>query len=655
MKCLKLEKKPGSNPLQSLAKTKRIFGNTTLLLLALLIVTPAIVFVVKVSGQSGGSPLIISEFRVRGPNGANDEFVEIYNNSNPAHVVASSDGSAGYAIAASDGIVRCVIPNGTVIPGRGHFLCANTIAYSLAAYPAGNGTTATPDVSFTTNINDNAGIALFSTSNPANFNLGTRFDAVGSTSEANTLYKEGAGYPALIPFSIDYSFYRSYCLVSVAGADPVCTPGDSGVPQDTNDNAVDFVFVDTNGTSAGAGQRLGAPGPENLSSPKDEGEVLAHSRFDPAQPDDASPNVVRDFTSDPPNNSTFGTLSIRRTWTNNTGQIITRLRFRVAEIETFPAPGGTADLRPRTSVAVVGMRTDGSTALVEGTTLEQPPSQPNGGGFNSSLSAGTVNLFTPLPPGGSIIVQFLMGIQQTGCYKVGIFAESLTAGPAGGSDLFVVAGNTDGSPDPCPGVPTPTPTPTPSPSPSPTPCDGNDPDGDGLGNPCDPDDDNDGVLDGDDNCRIEPNPGQRDTDGDGLGDRCDPDNDGDGVPDGQDNCPLTPNANQRDSDNDGIGDRCDSDDDNDGVPDDQDNCQFTSNPNQRDTDGDGVGDRCDSDDDNDGVVDAQDNCPLVSNPNQRDSDGDGIGDKCESSSSAAVDWLRHPMIRPRVFLSARIG
>ena len=100
-----------------------------------------------------------------------------------------------------------------------------------------------------------------------------------------------------------------------------------------------------------------------------------------------------------------------------------------------------------------------------------------------------------------------------------------------------------------------------------------------------PVDDNDGVLDGDDNCRVDPNLGQRDTDGDGLGDRCDPDNDGDGVPDGPDNCPLTPNANQRDSDNDGIGDRCDSDDDNDGIPEDQDNCQFTPNAGQRDSDG----------------------------------------------------------------------
>ena len=628
-----------------LAKITSPFNTTTLLLL--LLITPLIVFVVKVTGQSGNGQLLISEFRVRGPNGANDEFIEIYNNLDVAHGVSSSDGSAGYSIAASNGVVRCIIPNGTVIPARGHFLCANTIGYSLAGYPAGNGTTATPDATFTNDIPDNAGIALFSTSNPANFNTSTRFDAVGSTSEANALYKEGAGYPALIPFSIDYSFYRSYCPVAAVGADPICTPGHTGIPQDTNNNALDFVFVDTNGTSAGAGQRLGAPGPENLSSPVDNGSGIAHSPFDPAQADNLSPNVARDFVSDPPNNSTFGTLSVRRTWTNNTGGAVTRLRFRVAEVQTFPAASGQADLRPRTSGSVVVTRTDGSTATVQGTTLEQPPSQPNGGGFNSSLSATTVTLATPLPAGGSVNVQFLFGIQQTGCYQIGIFAESL---PTGGSDLFVVAGNTESPNESCPGVPTPTPTPTPSatptptptpsPSPSPTPCEGNDTDGDGIANPCDPDDDNDGVLDGDDNCRLVPNPNQRDTDGDGLGDRCDPDNDGDGVPDGQDNCPLTPNANQRDSDNDGIGDRCDSDDDNDGVPDDQDNCQFTPNPNQRDTDGDGVGDRCDIDDDNDGVNDDQDNCPLEPNPGQRDSDGDGIGDRCDNDPTAVLDWRR---------------
>ena len=161
---------------------------------SLIAVAGAAVFLFVTISYSAGSPLLISEFRMRGPNGANDEFVEIYNNSDTAHTVATTDGSSGYALVASDGVARFVIPNGTVIPARGHYLGVNTIAYSLGAYPAGNGTTASGDATFTTNINDNSGIALFNTSNPANFTLANRFDAVGASSEPNTLYREGTGF-----------------------------------------------------------------------------------------------------------------------------------------------------------------------------------------------------------------------------------------------------------------------------------------------------------------------------------------------------------------------------------------------------------------------------------------------------------------------------
>ena len=140
---------------------------------------------------------------------------------------------------------------------------------------------------------------------------------------------------------------------------------------------------------------------------------------------------MRDFTSDPPNNSTFGTLDIRRTVVNNTGGNVTRLRWRVIDITTFPAPSGIADLRPRTSTAVVvtvdrppcGSGT--SNVTVQGTTLEQPPSQPNGGGFNSSMSSGTVTLATPIANGASLDVRFLLGIQQTGSFKFFINVEAL--------------------------------------------------------------------------------------------------------------------------------------------------------------------------------------------------------------------------------------
>lgn len=394
------------------------------------------------SGPSA-STLVISEFRERGPSGANDEFVEIYNPNSLPVTVSTSDASAGWALVASDGTARFIIPNGTVIPPRGHYLGANSVAYSLSGYATANAT-------FTTDIPDNSGLALFNTATVANFVLANRLDAVGFTSSP-TLFKEGTGLPTLTPFSIDHAFVRDSCgktgSITTMGA---CPSGGDLV--DTGNNATDFYFVDTNGTSAGAGQRLGAPGPENLASPIQRNAQIPVSVTFPCMAASLAPNRIRDFTSDPANNSTFGTLLIRRTFTNNTGAPITRLRIRVIDITTFPAPSGFADLRPRTSTGASGVANPcgGGTVDIEGTVLDQPPSQPNGGGFNSSMSVSSVSmavigkgkrssinvrvrkvennsfeLDAPLANGSSINLQFLMGIQQTGNFKFFLNVEAL--------------------------------------------------------------------------------------------------------------------------------------------------------------------------------------------------------------------------------------
>lgn len=191
-----------------------------------------------------------------------------------------------------------------------------------------------------------------------------------------------------------------------------------------------------------------------------------------------------------------------------------------------------------------------------------------------------------------------------------------------------------------------------------------------------PDDaDFDGIKNLNDNCPFIMNADQRDTDRDRVGDKCDfdrdndglmneeedfnangtfdrgelnplvPDTDNDGICDGpawgyetascirpRDNCPLAPNRDQIDRDEDGIGDACDNneDSDGDGVPDPSpnfdsrggDNCPTIPNNyfyhtrmggtlilpqsdyTERNGVSDGVGDPCDSDDDNDGLDDA---------------------------------------------------
>jgi hypothetical protein len=117
----------------------------------------------------------------------------------------------------------------------------------------------------------------------------------------------------------------------------------------------------------------------------------------------------------------FGTLSIRRTFTNNTGAPVTQLRFRVVEITTFilPSVAGQADVRPLNSNdldVIVG----GNPVTVRGTIVESPPTQDLGGGWNTSMVpsiGGNLMLNEPIAPGGSITVQFLLGVMRTGLFS----------------------------------------------------------------------------------------------------------------------------------------------------------------------------------------------------------------------------------------------
>jgi hypothetical protein len=165
--------------------------------------------------------------------------------------------------------------------------------------------------------------------------------------------------------------------------------------------------------------------------------------LDPGVSGSVAPNRVRDVLATGPNASN-GTMTIRRTVTNNTGAAVTRLRFRITDITTFNSNGAgiplcagaqCADLRALTSpgptvVTITGPNPacPGNTCTVQATTLEEaavPNNQPNGGGFNSSLSAGTVNLASQLAPGQSINVQFLLGVNTPGNFRFFLDVEVL--------------------------------------------------------------------------------------------------------------------------------------------------------------------------------------------------------------------------------------
>lgn len=134
--------------------------------------------------------LIIGEFRLRGPNGVNDEFIEFYNNTDQSITVCTADGSDGWALVSSDGLLRFIIPINTVIPARAHFLAAGS-GYSLANYAVG-------DLQYFPDTPDNLGLALFNTASSINFTASNRLDAVGFTTTSNGLYREGNGLPTLM-------------------------------------------------------------------------------------------------------------------------------------------------------------------------------------------------------------------------------------------------------------------------------------------------------------------------------------------------------------------------------------------------------------------------------------------------------------------------
>ena len=380
-------------------------------------------------GNTAGT-LLISELRTSGPGGPGDDFVELYNNTNSPLTVNGTSGGYGVykmgATCADAPVLIGTIPNGTVISARGHYLLVGS-AYSLANY-GGTGVAA-GDQTMSSDIEDDHNVAVFSTANVFNISSANRLDAVGyGANIANVcdLMREGNTLTPLSGTTLEHSYFR------------LMTTASSGNPQDSDNNAADFKFADTQGTITPAGRALGSPGPENLGSPRraDTNGVFLQL-LDNSVISSSNPNRFRVFP--PVTNGASGTLVIRRRVQNQTGAPVTRLRFRIVEMTTFPSPGApVADLRALTSVDEVGVSVNDAatctasgagpapcTVTVRGTTLEEPPTQANGGGYNSSLSVGTVTLPTPLAPGASVNVRFVLGVQQTGNFRFLIIVEAL--------------------------------------------------------------------------------------------------------------------------------------------------------------------------------------------------------------------------------------
>ena len=176
----------------------------------LFLMVAAIVLAVG-TAQAVSTSVVISEFRTRGPNGGNDEFVELYNMS------ASTVSIGGWKVNGSNNAgtvsTRVTITAGTTIGPGCHYLVANSTA------PAYSGSV-TPNQTYTTGITDDGGIALLDGSSVI-------VDQVGMST--GSAYKEGT---VLTPLTTNVN--RGYER----------KPGGAlGSGQDTDNNSADFQLI----------------------------------------------------------------------------------------------------------------------------------------------------------------------------------------------------------------------------------------------------------------------------------------------------------------------------------------------------------------------------------------------------------------------------
>ena len=181
----------------------------TAALLLLAVIATAVTGVEPVRATS--STVVISEFRVRGPNGGSDEFVELYNLS------ASPVAIGGWKINGSNNAGTIVDPRDdrgrhVLNPGC-HFLATNSSANGGPYSGAVPG-----DQTYATGITDDGGIALLTSSDVI-------VDQVGLS--AGSAYKEGTPLASLGSQNLNRGYER-------------LPGGAAGSGTDTDSNTADF-------------------------------------------------------------------------------------------------------------------------------------------------------------------------------------------------------------------------------------------------------------------------------------------------------------------------------------------------------------------------------------------------------------------------------
>jgi hypothetical protein len=333
---------------------------------------------VQVSAVPGS--VLVNQFRLSGPGGPDDSFVELYNATETAVPLA------GFEVRTSSGGVVTLPPTAPTLPSYGSFLVTGG-AYSL-------GTTATSDVSATSLGSD--GVKLMPPDG-----TGLAVDAAGGSGT----YAVGTALPVMTGSPMNEHAWVRH--------------GSAGRPANSANNAADFTLVSTTGGSiGGVASTVGTPSPRGSSSPMQSNATMQSALLDPAVGSAVSPN--RSYTAGSP-----GTLVIRRTITNDGPSTVTLAHVRVTALSQAngaPQPGVAtqppthANLRVVNPALSTGVSTvsGGIPVTVKNLSLDLPAT--SGGGLGSTLA---VPLPAGLAPGESVNIAITFAVDQGGPFWFG--------------------------------------------------------------------------------------------------------------------------------------------------------------------------------------------------------------------------------------------
>lgn len=163
------------------------------------------------SASTFAATLDIDQFRVRGPSGGNDEFVQLTNTASTA--LDASGYTFNGSNASGTTSVRATLPDGTVIQPGCHLLLTNGASNGYSGSVPG-------DVVYKTGVTDTGGLAILDAN-------GEIVDQVGLSD--GSAYKAGTPLASLGSKNADQGYGRR--------------SNAAGLPQNTGDNSADFVVV----------------------------------------------------------------------------------------------------------------------------------------------------------------------------------------------------------------------------------------------------------------------------------------------------------------------------------------------------------------------------------------------------------------------------